>query len=114
MIAAVNVSVRPLLERHVSRLVDELPNPGHSGHVQFMSGNGDMVSVRYDPRWAAKTVMSSPASDVITAGQTGRAAGMVDFALPVHVPMAPARGHGLRRSTKPGSALSCLVFAPIW
>lgn len=122
--AAVNASVQPLLERYVSRLIDELSSAGYDGDVLVMNGNGGMVSARHVTKEAAKTVMSGPASGVIAAAQTGRAAGVldlltydmggtstdvalirnaepavsseieVDYALPIHVPMVDVRTVG--------------------
>ncbi len=122
--AAVNASVQPLLQRYVGRLVDELETAGYRGDVLVMNGNGGMVSARHVTREAAKTVMSGPASGVIAAARTGRAAGMenlltydmggtstdvalirnaepavsseidVDYALPIHVPMVDVRTVG--------------------
>jgi N-methylhydantoinase A len=122
--AAVNASVQPLLQRYVGRLVEELETAGYGGDVLVMNGNGGMVSARHVTREAAKTVMSGPASGVIAAARTGRAARMenlltydmggtstdvalirnaepavsseieVDYALPIHVPMVDVRTVG--------------------
>ncbi|QIE56151.1 hydantoinase/oxoprolinase family protein [Pikeienuella piscinae] len=122
--AAVNASVQPLLERYLARLVDELATKGYRKDVLVMNGNGGMVSARLVAREAAKTVMSGPASGVIAAARTGRAAGIgdlitydmggtstdvalirdavpavsseieVDYALPIHVPMVDVRTVG--------------------
>lgn len=122
--AAVNASVQPLLERYVARLRDELTKGGYAGDVLVMNGNGGMVSSKLVAREAAKTVMSGPASGVIAAAATGRAAGMpdlitydmggtstdvalirgaepavsseieVEYALPIHVPMVDVRTVG--------------------
>ena len=122
--AAVNASVQPLLERYVARLRDELARGGYAGDVLVMNGNGGMVSSKLVAREAAKTVMSGPASGVIAAAATGRAAHMpdlitydmggtstdvalirgaepavsseieVEYALPIHVPMVDVRTVG--------------------
>lgn len=122
--AAVNASVRPLLERYVERLGRELASSGYRGDVLVMNGNGGMVSSRRVAREAAKTVMSGPASGVIAAAYTGRRAGIenlitydmggtstdvalirraepavsseieVEYGLPIHVPMVDVRTVG--------------------
>lgn len=122
--AAVNASVRPLLERYVERLGRELSSNGYRGDVLVMNGNGGMVSSRRVAREAAKTVMSGPASGVIAAAYTGRQAGIenlitydmggtstdvalirqaepavsseidVEYGLPIHVPMVDVRTVG--------------------
>ncbi len=122
--AAVNASVRPILERYVARLREELTERGYAGDVLVMNGNGGMVSSTEVAREAAKTVMSGPASGVIGAADTGRRAGFpnlitydmggtstdvalirdaepavsgeieVEYALPIHVPMVDVRTVG--------------------
>ena len=122
--AAVNASVQPLLERYISRLTSELKGKGYKGDVLVMNGNGGVVSAALVAREAAKTVMSGPASGVIAAAYTGRAAGApdlitydmggtstdvalirgaepavsseieVEYALPIHVPMVDVRTVG--------------------
>ncbi|MEL7138576.1 MAG: hydantoinase/oxoprolinase family protein [Pseudomonadota bacterium] len=122
--AAVNASVQPLLERYMARLRDELAAKGYPGDVLVMNGNGGMVSSRLVAREAAKTVMSGPASGVMAAAYTGRAAGIgnlitydmggtstdvalirdgvapvsneieIEYAMPIHVPMVDVRTVG--------------------
>ncbi|MEM6386454.1 MAG: hydantoinase/oxoprolinase family protein [Pseudomonadota bacterium] len=122
--AAINASVQPLLERYMARLRDELSAKGYPGDVLVMNGNGGMVSSRLVAREAAKTVMSGPASGVMAAAYTGRAAGFtnlitydmggtstdvalvqdgvapvsneieIEYAMPVHVPMVDVRTVG--------------------
>ena len=122
--AAVNASVQPLLERYISRLTSELKDQGYKGDVLVVNGNGGVVSANLVAREAAKTVMSGPASGVIAAAYTGRAAGApnlitydmggtstdvalirdaepavsseieVEYALPIHVPMVDVRTVG--------------------
>lgn len=122
--AAVNASVQPLLERYISRLTSELKGQGYKGDVLVVNGNGGVVSAELVAREAAKTVMSGPASGVIAAAYTGRAAGApnlitydmggtstdvalirdaepavsseieVEYALPIHVPMVDVRTVG--------------------
>ena len=122
--AAVNASVQPLLQRYISRLVDELNSKGYGGEVLVMNGNGGMVSSRNVSREAAKTVMSGPASGVMAAAFTGRKAGFenlitydmggtstdvalikdarasvsneieLEYAMPIHVPMVDVRTVG--------------------
>lgn len=122
--AAVNASVQPLLERYINRLTDELGDNGYSGEVLVMNGNGGMVSSKLVAREAAKTVMSGPASGVMAAAHTGRAASVenlitydmggtstdvaliknaqpsvsdeieIEYAMPIHVPMVDVRTVG--------------------
>ncbi len=122
--AAVNAGVQPILERYLARLTGELAARGYPGEVLVMNGNGGMVSARTVAREAAKTVMSGPASGVMAAAYTGRAAGMpdlltydmggtstdvalirgaeaavsneieIEYAMPIHVPMVDVRTVG--------------------
>ena len=122
--AAVNASVQPLLERYIKRLTDELGQNDYAGDVLVMNGNGGMVSSKFVAREAAKTVMSGPASGVMAAAYTGRAAGIenlitydmggtstdvalirnaqpsvsseieIEYAMPIHVPMVDVRTVG--------------------
>ncbi|HER26202.1 MAG TPA: hydantoinase/oxoprolinase family protein, partial [Rhodospirillales bacterium] len=122
--AAINASVQPLLERYISKLVQELAHRGYHGEMLVMNGNGGMVSSRRVAKEAAKTVMSGPASGVIAAAYTGRKAGIADlitydmggtstdvalirnfepsvsseieieYAMPIHVPMIDVRTVG--------------------
>ncbi|MEO0992718.1 MAG: hydantoinase/oxoprolinase family protein [Pseudomonadota bacterium] len=122
--AAVNAGVQPLLARYVAKLGEDLAVRGYAGDVLVVNGNGGMVSSRLVAAEAAKAVMSGPASGVIAAARTGRAAGVpdlitydmggtstdvalvrgavpavsaeieVDYALPIHVPMVDVRTVG--------------------
>lgn len=122
--AAVNASVQPILARYLERLTDELSKGGYTNDVLVMNGNGGMVSARLVAAEAAKTVMSGPASGVMAAAYTGRAAGLPDlltydmggtstdvalirgaepavsseieleYAMPIHVPMVDVRTVG--------------------
>jgi N-methylhydantoinase A len=115
--AAVNASVRPILERYVGRLREELEARGYARDFLIMNGNGGMISARFVTQEAAKTVMSGPASGVIAAAYTGVRAGYknlvtydmggtstdvalirnaepavsneieIEYAMPIHVPM---------------------------
>ncbi|MCH8950747.1 MAG: hydantoinase/oxoprolinase family protein [Proteobacteria bacterium] len=122
--AAVNASVRPLLQRYLERLGTELSRRGYRNEVLVMTGNGGMVSARLVAREAVKTVMSGPASGVMAAAYTGRRAGVenlisydmggtstdvalikgaepavsneieIEYAMPIHVPMVDVRTVG--------------------
>lgn len=122
--AAVNAAVQPILERYIARLASDLAARGYPRELLVMNGNGGMVSARAVAREAVKTVMSGPASGVMAAAQTGRAAGMpnlltydmggtstdvamirearppvsneieVEYAMPIHVPMVDVRTVG--------------------
>ena len=122
--AAVNASVQPLLARYIRRLEDALAEGGYGSELLVMNGNGGMVSSRRVADEAAKTVMSGPASGVMAAAYTGRAAGIgelitydmggtstdvalirgaepqvsneteIEYAMPIHVPMVDVRTVG--------------------
>ncbi|RBI76905.1 hydantoinase/oxoprolinase family protein [Roseovarius sp. TE539] len=122
--AAVNAAVQPILARYLRRLTGELAEGGYRGDVLVMNGNGGMVSSRLVTSEAAKTVMSGPASGVMAAAYTGRAAGLddlitydmggtstdvalvrgaepavsseieIEYAMPIHVPMVDVRTVG--------------------
>jgi len=122
--AAVNAGVQPILARYLRRLSQELAKGGYKRDILVMTGNGGMVSSRRVTTEAAKTVMSGPASGVMAAAYTGRAAGMTDlmtydmggtstdvalirgaepavsneieieYAMPIHVPMVDVRSVG--------------------
>ena len=122
--AAINASVRPLLERYVAQLADRLAERGYARELLVMNGNGGMVGARAVSREAVKTVMSGPASGVMAAVATGRRAGFpdlltydmggtstdvamirkgvapvsseieVEYAMPIHVPMVDVRTVG--------------------
>ena len=122
--AAVNASVQPILKRYIARLDEELDAGGYAGELLVMNGNGGTVSAKRVVREAAKTVMSGPASGVIAAAYTGRAAGRpnlisydmggtstdvalirdgapsvsneieLEYAMPIHVPMVDVRTIG--------------------
>jgi len=122
--AAVSASVQPILARYLDRLTGDLATSGYVREVLVMTGNGGMVSARRVAAEAAKTVMSGPASGVMAAAFTGRAAGRdnlitydmggtstdvalirgaepavsneieIEYALPIHVPMVDVRTVG--------------------
>ncbi|MFN3643321.1 MAG: hydantoinase/oxoprolinase family protein [Gemmobacter sp.] len=122
--AAVNAGVQPVLERYVARLARDLAAGGYRQDLLVMNGNGGMVAAGDVAREAVKTVMSGPASGVMAAAATGRAAGIpdlitydmggtstdvalirggavpvsteiaVDYAMPIHVPMVDVRTVG--------------------
>ncbi|PJE30887.1 N-methylhydantoinase A [Pseudooceanicola antarcticus] len=122
--AAVNASVQPILDLYVQNLAGSLESGGYGGELLVMNGNGGMVSARRVAEEAARTVMSGPASGVMAAAFTGRAAGIpdlltydmggtstdvalirdaqpavsneieVEYAMPIHVPMVDVRTVG--------------------
>ncbi|MBT9383096.1 hydantoinase/oxoprolinase family protein [Pseudooceanicola sp. CBS1P-1] len=122
--AAVNASVQPILDRYVQNLAAGLAQGGYAGDLLVMNGNGGMVSATRVAEEAARTVMSGPASGVMAAAFTGRAAGIpdlltydmggtstdvalirgaepavsneieVEYAMPIHVPMVDVRTVG--------------------
>ncbi len=122
--AALNASVRPLIERYIGRLAGELADRGYRREVLIVNGNGGMVGAASVGREAVKTVMSGPASGVMAAAWTGRQAGItelitydmggtstdvalirggepgvsaeieIEYAMPIHVPMVDVRTVG--------------------
>ncbi|WP_169546000.1 hydantoinase/oxoprolinase family protein [Sneathiella aquimaris] len=74
--AAINGAIRPVLDRYINRLQDELTNQGFAHDLLVMQGNGGSVSSRIVAESAVNTVMSGPASGVMAAAATCRAAGI--------------------------------------
>ena len=115
--AAVNAAVQPVLHRYMDRLQSELKDRGFGHDLLVMQGNGGSVSSRIVAETAVNTVMSGPASGVMAAAATARAAGVdqvitydmggtssdvglvqggvpqvtaemdLEYAMPIHVPM---------------------------
>lgn len=115
--AAVNASVQPVLDRYIERLRQGLKERGYPHDLLVMQGNGGTVSSTIVSEAAVNTVMSGPASGVMAAAFTARAAGMpnvitcdmggtscdvglikdgvpevsseleLEYAMPIHVPM---------------------------
>jgi N-methylhydantoinase A len=74
--AAVNAAVQPVLERYLARLSAGLAQRGFSRELLVMQGNGGTIAARLAPEHAVSSVMSGPASGVIAAAATARAAGV--------------------------------------
>ena len=115
--AAVNASVRPVLDRYIERLAHELATRGYRRDLLVMRGNGGTESSRTVADTAVSTVMSGPASGVMAAAWCARDAGVehvitydmggtstdvglirdgvpqvsseleLEYAMPIHVPM---------------------------
>lgn len=77
--AAVNASVQPVLDRYLSRLVEELQGRGYQQDLLVMRGNGGTVSASIVAETAVNTVMSGPASGVMAAAFSARQAGCADL-----------------------------------
>ena len=77
--AVVNAGVRPPLERYLDTLTRELAAAGYARDLLIVNGNGGMATPETVVREAAKTVMSGPASGVMAAAATGRAAGRAEL-----------------------------------
>lgn len=122
--ASVNAAVQPILDRYISRLLENLESKGFSRDLLVMNGNGGTVSARLVARDAAKTVMSGPASGVTAATTILKQSGLsnaitydmggtstdvalihggmpeisseltIDYGLPIHVPMVDVRTVG--------------------
>jgi N-methylhydantoinase A len=75
--AAVNASVQPILDRYIATLLAMLakdnPTPPK---LLIMQGNGGTVAAEVVAKAAVQTVMSGPASGVMAAVATSRAAGV--------------------------------------
>ncbi len=74
--AAINGAIRPVLDRYINRLQDELTRQGFAHDLLVMQGNGGSISSRIVAESAVNTVMSGPASGVMAAAATCRAAGI--------------------------------------
>ncbi len=115
--AAVNASVQPVLHRYLERLLVELAASGFRRELLVMQGNGGTIAAPLAHETAVNSVMSGPASGVIAAAATARAAGIerlitydmggtssdvalvdggeprlsseleLEYAMPIHVPM---------------------------
>ncbi|WP_422053332.1 hydantoinase/oxoprolinase family protein [Shimia sp.] len=122
--AAVNASVQPVLTKYINHLSRALTEQGYARDLLIMNGNGGMVQAQNVSQEAAKTVMSGPASGVMAAAFTGRAAQEpdlitydmggtstdvalirdatpsvsneieVEYGMPIHVPMVDVRTVG--------------------
>jgi N-methylhydantoinase A len=115
--AAVNAAVQPVLHRYLARLREGLAAGGFRRELLVMQGNGGTCAASLAHEFAVSSVMSGPASGVIAAAATGRAAGFprlitydmggtssdvaliedglprlsteleLEYAMPIHVPM---------------------------
>jgi N-methylhydantoinase A len=115
--ACVNAAVQPVLHRYIERLAGELRTRGFARDLLVMQGNGGLIAAGIVAEAAVNTVMSGPASGVMAAAYTARAAGFpnlitydmggtssdvglirngvpqvsseleLEYAMPIHVPM---------------------------
>jgi len=115
--ATVNACIQPVLDSYVSRLRAGLAERGYPQDLLVMQGNGGTISSSIVAEAAVKTVMSGPASGVMAAAYTAKAAGIenvitydmggtscdvglimggvpqvsseleLEYAMPIHVPM---------------------------
>ena len=122
--ATVNACIRPVLDRYIARLREGLAERGYSHDLLVMQGNGGTVSSTIVADAAVKTVMSGPASGVMAAAYTAKAAGVdhvitydmggtscdvgvirdgvpqvsaelkLEYAMPIHVPMVDVHSIG--------------------
>lgn len=76
--AAVNAAVQPVLRRYLKRLTDRLSEGGYARTLLVMQGNGGTISAERAADQAVNTVMSGPASGVMAAAYTARAAGFAN------------------------------------
>jgi N-methylhydantoinase A len=76
--ASVNAVVQPVLQRYIARLESELRRRGYAGDLLVMQGNGGTVSAKLVSEAPVHTVMSGPASGVIAAAHTAKAAGFAN------------------------------------
>lgn len=76
--AAVNATVQPVLRRYLKRLTDRLEAGGYTRTLLVMQGNGGTISAARAADQAVNTVMSGPASGVMAAAYTARAAGFAN------------------------------------
>ncbi|MCH7555211.1 MAG: hydantoinase/oxoprolinase family protein, partial [Proteobacteria bacterium] len=122
--ATVNACIQPVLDRYISRLRAGLAERGYPHDLLVMQGNGGTVSSRIVAEAAVKTIMSGPASGVMAAAYTAKAAGIdnvitydmggtscdvglirggvpevsseleLEYAMPIHVPMVDVHSIG--------------------
>jgi N-methylhydantoinase A len=122
--ASVNAAIQPVLHRYIARLRDELKSRGYARDLLVMQGNGGTVSSSIVSEAAVNTVMSGPASGVMAAAYTAKAAGHpnvitcdmggtscdvgliqggipevsseleLEYAMPIHVPMVDVHSIG--------------------
>ncbi len=122
--AAVNAAVQPVLERYIARLEGDLKARVYGGELLVMQGNGGTASARLIVGRPVHTVMSGPASGVIAAAYTAKAAAIdnvisydmggtssdvaliqngvplvsseleLEYAMPIHVPMVDVHSIG--------------------
>jgi N-methylhydantoinase A len=122
--AAVNACIQPVLGRYITRLREGLAERGYGHDLLVMQGNGGMVSSTLVGEAAVNTVMSGPASGVMAAAYTAKAAGIphiitydmggtscdvgvirdgvpevsseleLEYAMPIHVPMVDVHSIG--------------------
>jgi len=122
--ATVNACIQPVLDRYISRLRAGLAERGYPRDLLVMQGNGGTVSSSIVAEAAVKTVMSGPASGVMAAAYTAKAAGIdnvitydmggtscdvglirggvpevsseleLEYAMPIHVPMVDVHSIG--------------------
>lgn len=122
--ATVNACIQPVLDRYISRLRKGLAERGYPRDLLVMQGNGGTVSSSIVAEAAVKTVMSGPASGVMAAAYTAKAAGVdnvitydmggtscdvglirggvpevsseleLEYAMPIHVPMVDVHSIG--------------------
>ena len=115
--ATVNACIQPVLDGYISRLRAGLAERGYPQDLLVMQGNGGTISSSIVAEAAVKTVMSGPASGVMAAAYTAKAAGIenvitydmggtscdvglimngvpqvsseleLEYAMPIHVPM---------------------------
>ncbi|WP_169569680.1 hydantoinase/oxoprolinase family protein [Sneathiella limimaris] len=74
--ASINAAIQPVLDRYISRLQTELTSSGFQHDLLVMQGNGGSVAAPIVAESAVNTVMSGPASGVMAAAATARAAGV--------------------------------------
>ncbi len=122
--ATVNACIQPVLDRYISRLREGLAERGYPRDLLVMQGNGGTVSSSIVAETAVKTIMSGPASGVMAAAYTAKAAGIenvitydmggtscdvglirggvpevsseleLEYAMPIHVPMVDVHSIG--------------------
>ncbi len=115
--AAVNAAIQPVIDAYISRLQGELKARGFGRDLLVMQGNGGTMAAGIVSEAAVNTVMSGPASGVMAAAYTAKAAGLpnvitcdmggtscdvgliqggvpavsteleLEYAMPIHVPM---------------------------
>jgi len=77
--ACVNAYVRPLMDRYLARLEEELRRRGLDAPLHLMLSAGGIATVRHARRHPVQLIESGPAAGALAAMHVGRACGLSDM-----------------------------------